>query len=150
MSGHHTIDLEKSAVNKRDFEELAEIRLYEAGVLLDNSQFSGAYYLSGYVVECALKACIAKLTREFDFPNKNLAQNAHTHNLESLLKLAGLSMAREEKANSDDFFAVNWATVKDWNETSRYEKHTESEATDLFRAVADEDGGVFPWIRQYW
>ncbi|MEL0589524.1 MAG: hypothetical protein U1V55_07060 [Planktothrix rubescens PR222] len=37
-------------------------------MLLDNHQYSGAYYLSGYVIECALKACIAKKTQQLPIP----------------------------------------------------------------------------------
>ncbi|MBI0577948.1 HEPN domain-containing protein [Neobacillus cucumis] len=44
----------------------------DAKVLLDHECYDGAYYLSGYVIECALKACIAKYTKEFDFPDKKL------------------------------------------------------------------------------
>jgi len=49
-------------VNRADFQELAQIRLRDAEVLLENGRFDGAYYIAGYSVECALKACIAKLT----------------------------------------------------------------------------------------
>jgi HEPN domain-containing protein len=31
-------------------------------VLLEAGLYAGAYYLAGYAVECALKACIAKKT----------------------------------------------------------------------------------------
>jgi HEPN domain-containing protein len=43
-------------LNRRDFQELALVRLNEAKVLLDAGHFDGAYYLAGYAVECALKA----------------------------------------------------------------------------------------------
>ncbi|MCP5119377.1 MAG: HEPN domain-containing protein, partial [bacterium] len=49
-------------MNRTDFQNLALERLDDAKVLLDGGRYNGAYYLSGYVVECALKACIAKLT----------------------------------------------------------------------------------------
>jgi len=38
--------------------------------LLRLGLFDGAYYLAGYAVECALKACIAKGTQRFEFPDK--------------------------------------------------------------------------------
>jgi HEPN domain-containing protein len=49
-------------MNRADLQQLAELRITEAKVLLDNGFYAGAYYLAGYAVECALKACIAKLT----------------------------------------------------------------------------------------
>jgi HEPN domain-containing protein len=47
-------------MNRSDFHRLTEIRIKEAKVLLDRKCYEGAYYLAGYAVECALKACIAK------------------------------------------------------------------------------------------
>ena len=54
-------------MNRQDLQNLALTRLEEVEVLLNNHKYSGAYYLSGYVIECALKACIAKQTQEFDY-----------------------------------------------------------------------------------
>ncbi len=54
MPGHN------HAMNRSDLQNLATIRLRDAEVLLDNGRYDGAYYLLGYVIECALKACIAK------------------------------------------------------------------------------------------
>ena len=36
------------------------------------ASWDAAYYMIGYCVECALKACIAKQIRRFDFPDKKL------------------------------------------------------------------------------
>jgi len=71
--------------------DLALIRLKEARVLLRTRNYDGAYYLSGYVVECALKACIAKHTRRSEFPDKKTAVASHTHRLEDLIGVARLS-----------------------------------------------------------
>ena len=49
------------------------MRVKEAAVLLQNGCPEGAYYLAGYAVECALKACVAKQTREHDFPDRKSA-----------------------------------------------------------------------------
>ena len=51
-------------MNRYDLRKLAKIRLKEAQILLKNGNYDGAYYLSGYVVECGLKACIAKGTKK--------------------------------------------------------------------------------------
>ena len=58
-------------MNRFDFQRLAKIRIKEAGVLLEKRCYEGAYYLVGYAVECALKACIAKQTQRFEFPEKS-------------------------------------------------------------------------------
>jgi HEPN domain-containing protein len=54
-------------VNRSDFQQLAEDHLRHAKALLDAQLYSGAYYMCGYVAECALKACICKRTNQNDF-----------------------------------------------------------------------------------
>jgi HEPN domain-containing protein len=49
-------------MTRKDLQKLAAIRLKEAKLLLAANAPDGAYYLAGYAVECALKACIAKAT----------------------------------------------------------------------------------------
>ena len=46
--------------------------------------------MSGYVVECALKACIAKLTKRHDFPDLKATDGSYTHDMTKLLKTAKL------------------------------------------------------------
>jgi hypothetical protein len=75
-------------VNRKDFQALARLRQREAQALLKAGCPAGAYYLAGYAVECALKPGIARLTRRYDFPDRQLAQRAHTHSLVQLLELA--------------------------------------------------------------
>jgi HEPN domain-containing protein len=55
-------------MNRGELRQLAETRLAEAQILLRAGMWSGAYYLVGYAVECGLKACIAKGTKQDDFP----------------------------------------------------------------------------------
>jgi hypothetical protein len=80
-------------MNRQDFKDIAEIRLRESKALLASRNYSGAYYLCGYVLECALKACIAKQTRRFDFPEKKRTNDSYTHNLFDLIKTADLQAA---------------------------------------------------------
>lgn len=129
-------------MNRGEFQELAEIRLRDSKVLLDNECYDGSYYLSGYVIECALKACIAKMTKEFDYPDKNIVQKIYTHNLSGLINVVGIKIPEDVE--------VNWAVIKDWSEHARYKKHTEDEAKDIFEAVADPVEGVLQWIKQHW
>jgi hypothetical protein len=75
-------------VNRSDLQRLAELRLSDAQALFDAHAFEGAYYLAGYAIECALKACIAKRTREFDFPDKREVERSYTHDLERLMEVA--------------------------------------------------------------
>src|ERR1700704_4272103 len=100
-------------MNRSDFHKLTEIRIKEAKVLLDRRCYEGAYYLAGYAVECALKACIAKETKPDDFPPRN-ANELYTHDLKSLVNKAKLTEKLEERILRVVQFESNWRAVKDW------------------------------------
>ncbi len=137
-------------MNRYDLQDLALIRCREACVLLENGNYEGSYYLCGYVVECGLKACIAKQTRLHDFPDINTVNASYIHDLTRLVKTAALGKKLDDELKSNPDFAVNWNTAKDWLVKSRYEKHTDKEAQDLYFAVADAKQGVLQWIKRYW
>jgi HEPN domain-containing protein len=133
-----------------ELQQIAETRLQESRALLAAGFADGAYYLAGYSVECALKACIAKRTREFDFPEKKLVIDSHTHDLGKLLQLAELKIELDGAVQADQSMQAKLDTVQDWSETSRYERKTIQEATDLVDAVDDGTGGLLPWIKLRW
>jgi HEPN domain-containing protein len=137
-------------MNRNDLKDLAKIRVTEAKTLLNNWNYDGAYYLSGYVIECGLKACIAKQTKKYDFPNKRTVDESHTHDLTKLVKIAGLELALDTEIRSNVRFARNWAVVKDWSESSRYEKHTAQEAKDIYSAIMNRNNGVLRWVKHNW
>lgn len=137
-------------MNRDDFRNLARTRRREARLLLQHRNYDGAYYLSGYVVECALKACIARKTKRYDFPDKDAVNKSYTHNLTQLIGQAGLDLELSEQMDSDELFAVNWAVVKDWSEASRYERHDRREARDLYSALTNRQHGVLQWLRHHW
>ena len=137
-------------MNRIDFQEIAEIRLQESRALLAAGFPEGAYYLAGYAVECALKACIAKRTREHDFPEKKLVNDSHTHDLGKLLQLAELKSELDAVVQDDPFMRSILETIQDWSETSRYEKKTVQDAKALLAAIEDREGGLLPWMRLRW
>src|SRR6266496_2158814 len=108
---------------RSDFQELSKIRLKEAQALLAAGLCDGAYYLAGYAVECAIKACIAKGTRRYEFPEKRKVEASYSHNLRELVKVADLEDARLQRARMDPYFRKNWDVVQDWSEQSRYARH---------------------------
>lgn len=99
-------------MNRKDLKVLAEIRLKEASTLMSKKHYDGAYYLCGYAVECALKSCIAKRTKVHDFPDKRIVNDSYTHNLNQLVRVAGLQPALDLEMRRDADFGVNWAIVK--------------------------------------
>ncbi len=98
-------------MNRINFQELAELRLRESKALLAAGFPEGAYYLAGYVIECALKACIAKRTREHDFPEKKLVNDSHTHNLKDLLRVAELNIELDTAMQIVPSMKANWTII---------------------------------------
>jgi len=138
-------------MNRADLQALADLRVADARVLLDAGRYPAAYYLVGYAVECALKACVAKQIREHDFPDRKLISDSYTHNLEQLLRISGLKAPFEARIAADTTFEVNWTTVKDWTENSRYDATiSEVKARDLFASVTDQAHGVLAWLKTLW
>jgi len=138
-------------LTRKQLQQIARTRRSEAAALLKVKHYAGAYYLMGYAVECALKACIAKQTRRHDFPDKDLANKAYTHNLETLLKLSGLETELNKAMAADKSLEVNWAVVKDWDETSRYEAQISCQQTkDMYSACTARKHGILAWIRKRW
>lgn len=133
-------------MTRGEFQALAEKRVLEAKVLLDAGHFDGAYYLAGYAVECALKACIAKRFRQEDIPDKRFVDKIYVHNLEELLKHSEI-----DARTTTEEIEVNWSIVKDWSERSRYELGgKEEQAKDLYLAITDPKDGVLTWTKNSW
>ena len=109
-------------MNKFELEELAAIRIKEAEVLLNAGCFHGAYYLAGYALECALKACICKRVQAYDFPDKQLTNDSYSHDLNKLLVTSDLKENLEIKEKEDNQFRLNWMLAKSWSESYRYMK----------------------------
>jgi HEPN domain-containing protein len=137
-------------MNRNDFQEITEVRLRESKALLAAGFPEGAYYLAGYAVECALKACIAKRTQEHDFPEKE-SRNYYSHDLEELLGFAKLRTELDQSMRTNPAMKTNWIIVQDWSEASRYDRNkTDQEAAELLEAIEDQAGGLLPWLQQRW
>ncbi len=138
-------------MNKSDLEKIVDIRIKEAQVLLDAACYEGAYYLAGYALECAIKACIAKQVQQYDFPNKELTKQSYTHNFTELLGAANLKQILNQKEQQDNDFKLNWSIAKDWNETSRYNNAIEANAAkDLYEAITNTQSGILIWLKKFW
>jgi len=124
-------------LNRADFQALTQIRLEEADILLAAGKYEGAYYLAGYAVECALKACIAKLTGLHDFPPKDTSNSYYTHNLDKLLTTAQLRVQLESDRSGNPQLDAYWTEVLLWNEGSRYLRKSPQDAQGLLQAITD-------------
>ena len=138
-------------MNRSDFQELAELHLLHAQALLDAKLYSGAYCMCGYVVECALKACICTKTSKFDFyPSPDESRAAWSHDFGKLIKASGLDREFNAARAADRHLDINWESVEDWSLDSRYQPRGLLEAHALFTAITDPDHGVLSCIKQRW
>ncbi len=137
-------------MNRKQLRQLAELRLKEATSLLRGGLPSGAYYLGGYAVECALKACIAKKTQMHEFPPLKRVKESYTHDLTTLVGVARLDRELQRELSTRPGFKLNWLVVQDWSEESRYAQHSKRKAQNLLNAIVDSVNGVMPWLRARW
>jgi HEPN domain-containing protein len=138
-------------MNRDDFRRLSEVHLEHAQVLLNAGLYSGAYYICGYVVECALKACICGRTSQFDFfSHPEVARKAWSHRFVNLIEVSGLEEDFTAARKADRALDVNWKSVDDWSEDSRYEPRGQKEAEGLLAAVSDPEHGVLSCIKRFW
>lgn len=142
-------------MDRKKLQNLAKIRLKDAKALLGRKRWSGAYYLCGYTIECALKACLLRYLGESTavFGDQKYVKNLSecwTHDLGKLVTLAGLEAKFGAARGANATLEAFWAVAKDWNETSRYEEKTENEARALYEAVSNNPDGVFRWMQSHW
>lgn len=120
--------------------QLAEDRILDAAALLAAGRWSGAYYLAGYAVECALKACVlahVELTGII-FEDKKYGEKCWTHDLDVLATLARVDADLKTDCKGNIALNDNWTLAKSWSETSRYEQKTQEQARKLYEAIPME------------
>lgn len=142
-------------MTRADWQQIAEERLLAAQALLAASLWSSAYYMAGYAVESGLKSCIlAYITTTpevlFQEGGNKFSAECWTHDIEKLVKLAGIKTVRDTEIAANGILKNNWGIVTKWTEKSRYEKKTQAEAQELYNAIADNANGVMQWIRARW
>lgn len=137
-------------MNRSDLQRLSNARIREAKLLFAAGEYSGAYYLAGYSVECALKACFAKGVRRYDFPDKGRSDKVFTHVLSELVVVAKLKSELDAERQANRRFEAYWAEVIKWSEASRYTAKNRDEAETLLEAISRRKDGVLPWIKRRW
>ena len=61
----------------------------------------------------------------------------------------GAELKKEMETNKH--LELNWAVIKDWSESSRYEIGiSEAQARDLYSACTARKNGVLNWIKRRW
>lgn len=139
--------------NRNELKTISKTRLKEVKVLYRNRLYDGAKYLSGYVVETALKARICKILNS-DYPETGeVARSFLTHKFDNLVKLAGLQSTLDTDLNANVNFKTNWSLVTSWTESFRYKPigtSSQADLQDLLTALEDRNDGVLTWIKRRW
>lgn len=101
-----------------DLEEISAARLLDGKILYGARRFDGAFYISGYAIELALKARICKTLQWNGFPDTNKEferfSSFRVHDLAVLLKLTG-----QESTVMTNRLA-EWSIVAGWRPQARY------------------------------
>ena len=131
-------------MNRAELQQLSTERIEDACALLAVSRWPGAYYLAGYSLECALKSCVLAYIERTGviFEDKKYAEKCWTHDLESLVKQAGLTVDRDKATGANSTLEDNWLIAKDWSEASRYQMSTQPQAEELLNAISDNTPSV--------
>lgn len=134
---------------RQTLQNLALAKVDDATLLFVNDRHSNAYYLYGYGIELALKACIARQISAETIPDRAIFKNLFTHKLSDLVALAGLASRLQER-RKDREFDIRWAVVVEWSEEARYEMIDAVLSTAMADAVEHPVHGVMAWLKQYW
>jgi hypothetical protein len=116
-------------ISIEDLRAIAEARLNDAKVLLENERTDGAGYICGYAIELALKARICSTLNWAGFPAtrsefENLT-SFKTHRLDVLLSLSG----QEERVKTHHL--IDWSSVVTWNPEIRYRAQGQSDPVEV-------------------
>ncbi|MBK6482718.1 MAG: hypothetical protein KBF32_07230 [Chitinophagales bacterium] len=139
--------------DRKHFHELAMERLQETRLLILNGRYTGARYLSGYIIEAALKSRICKIL-DSEYPETGeISKSFLTHKFDLLIKLGGLQKLLDEEKQKNPQFAANWSLLSGWKESDRYNKVDSSskpELEEILSAIEDHENGILNWIKKLW
>ncbi|NEW92780.1 HEPN domain-containing protein [Rhodopseudomonas sp. BR0M22] len=136
-------------LSRTSLQNAATAKIDDARLLFQNRRFSNAYYLYGYGIELALKACIARQIVAETVPDTSVLKGFLDHNYARLVGLAGLTEPLRRR-RLDPEFDSRWSIVSEWSVESRYDMIDAVTATAMQDAIESADHGVFRWLVQYW
>lgn len=141
-------------MNRTHWQGLAEERVLDSRSLLQGGRWAAAYHLIGYAVESGLKACVLAHVESNNadviFRERKFSEDCWTHDIQKLIKLAGLHSILQLDMAANKQLQINWVYATQWKEISRYQPATEHDARRLYEAVTDAGNGVLPWIKTHW
>lgn len=133
----------RTIIRREELEALVALRLQEADALRSAGCSLAAVYLSGYAVECQLKAAICH-TLGWD----ELRGTFQTHDLELLMLHSGF----HSQLQGEPEVAASFIKVQElWSENLRYSDPTiidEKTAALFYEWVRHPERGIVPWLHQ--
>ena len=95
-------------MTRSHFQQLSKLHMSHAEALLNAALFSGAYYISGYAVECALKTSAKIRISSIFIRIPRWFNKAWTHNFPNLIEVSGLKTEFDAERQQDSDLDVNW------------------------------------------
>ncbi len=126
-------------------EWMALVRQHEQAarrMVTDKVAAAQGHWHAGIAVECALKAYIMRRERLNGWPSKEARPELYTHNLRTLLSVAGITLS------SRDPVGPSWSVVLQWDRNQGYDPKPMPRrfAQGMVDAAFGERGAV-TWIR---
>lgn len=140
-----------------EIKRLADLRLEEAEILLDNNKTNGAFYLLGYTIELYLKYKICKVLNIDDLFDERCTLKRYfegknpffSHDLNTLLVFSGLKSKFDEAKSENIILLKTTSLLLDaWSEKSRYDIHPKnSEDVRTSIELLKNEKGLLSWIQ---
>ncbi|MEC4048144.1 hypothetical protein OX284_001775 [Flavobacterium sp. SUN046] len=140
-----------------EIKRLADLRLEEAEILLDNNKTNGAFYLLGYTIELYLKHKICKVLNIDDLFDERCTLKRYfegknpffSHDLNTLLVFSGLK-SKFDEAKSENIILLKTTSllIDAWSEKSRYDIHPKNkEDVRTSIELLKNEKGLLSWIQ---
>ena len=144
--------------SSEEIKSLADLRLQEAMILLENDKSNGAFYLLGYTVELYLKHKICKMLNIDDLFDEKCNLKKYfdgrnpffSHDLKTLLVFSGLKRKfDEDKSENKILFKTTSLLLDVWSEKSRYDIQPKKnqDVKDAIELLNNKNG-LLSWIQK--
>ena len=136
--------------SRQELQKLSCLRLEEAEALFAAGYYDGCAYLSGYILEFALKAAVCATLKVEEYPEARLKGSFRTHNFDDLRLLGGMEKAFTP---ANPVRLANWSVASKWRPERRYEAggtYDRVAAEEILDALRSYPDGALACISSHW